>query len=54
MEIKSSDIVLEGVYSQLGYAKKIGVSSARVCQMVHRNELKLVFTEDGKPLIKVK
>lgn len=44
--------ILRGVYSQQGYADKIGKDKSTVSRMVKNKELELVFTEDGKPLIK--
>ena len=44
--------ILRGVYSQQGYADKINKDKSTISRMVKNNELNLVYTEDGKPLIK--
>lgn len=44
--------VLKGIFTQKGYKEKTGLSAGRISQLVKENKLSLVYTEDGKPLIK--
>jgi hypothetical protein len=44
--------ILKGIYSQKGYCEKTGLSAGRISQLVKAEKLTLVYTEDGKPLIK--
>lgn len=45
--------ILKNIYTQRGYAKKVGLTDARISQMISEGKLKLVETMDGKTLIEI-
>ena len=45
--------ILKGTYTQQGYSKMTGLDKSTVSRMVKSGELELVYTQDGKALIKV-
>jgi hypothetical protein len=45
--------ILKDTYTQEGYSKLTGIPKSTVSRMVKNEELNLVYTHDGKPLIKL-
>jgi len=46
--------ILINTYTQQGYADLIGKDKSTVSRMIKNGQLNVVYTHDGKPLIKLK
>ena len=45
--------ILKNIYSQQGYADLTGLDKSTISSYVKSGKVNLVYTQDGKPLIKI-